>query len=623
MVRAEPSLNYTLGAGNPVFFPGRGTFSSHKGPLKMLRPNRTSRYSTESRNYRPRLEPLEDRKMLTAVTWTVNQSLSSASLAVPDQPFELVDGTTTYTGTLRIRNQSGSDNGPWNVGNTAPIAGTIATEYVDGTSIQFLDGLSNLVGVNSGSYRPDKAAWDGTAFTPDGTTGAGVFGGRLRPTVNLFIPLTVDVGFFNFTDVQYNVASDVLPISGGNFAANTTNVGIETVTANVEGVSVVIVGQILPDLQEILTDTSAVNGAPTATITSPDPINQPLLRQLTFPISMNIVIEIGEDVPSLSGSITGQVVATATLPEPVEPAEIVGRHIFYNQSKFDGNSSLINASDDLAIAPDKSVYLPGSGASTFSNITSYTRGVNGVMVDIANAAGTLTVDDFTFRMSTQTGANNTPSTWEAAPAPVAFSVRPGAGVSGSDRVELVWANGAVANRWLEVIVEGNDTVGGNNTNTGLEASDRFYVGNRIGDTGSGTPTLAVTSALDEVAARGNAGAGATITNIFDFDRSGLVTATDNLAARNNAGTLTKINLTNPPAAPAGVANTLASLVGSDSAEAGSSSASVARVEPARSATASAAAAQPTESAKIGSLAGAAEEVAEELLDDELLDALLG
>jgi hypothetical protein len=236
---------------------------------------------------------------------------------------------------------------------------------------------------------------------------------------------------------------------------------------------------------------------------------------------------------------------------PPPPASIVGRHVFYNQSKFDGNTSGVSSSDDGAIAPNKSAYLPGSGAATFSNITSYSRGINGVMVDIAGAHNPLTSADFFFRMSTQVSANNTPSAWESAPEPATISVRVGAGVNGSDRVEIIWANSAIANRWLEVTVAGDDDIGGFNTNTGLDASDIFYFGNRIGDTGSGTPTLAITSALDEIATRGNAGAGATITNAFDFDRSGLVTAVDNLIARNNSGTLTKINVSNPPAAPQG------------------------------------------------------------------------
>ncbi|REK09046.1 MAG: hypothetical protein DWQ37_19500 [Planctomycetota bacterium] len=229
---------------------------------------------------------------------------------------------------------------------------------------------------------------------------------------------------------------------------------------------------------------------------------------------------------------------------------VTGRHLFYNQSKFDGNTVGADSSDDLAVATDKSAYLPGSGAATFDHISSYSRGINGVMVDIANPGGTITADDFTFRVSTQVQANNTPSSWASAPAPSDIALRAGAGVDGSDRVTIVWEAGAISNQWLQVIVEGNDAIGGFNTNTGLNVSDVFYFGNRIGDTGSGTPTLAVTSAADEIATRNNPGFGATITNVYDFDRSGLVNAVDSLIARNNAGLLTKINVADPPAAPA-------------------------------------------------------------------------
>ena len=86
-------------------------------------------------------------------------------------------------------------------------------------------------------------------------------------------------------------------------------------------------------------------------------------------------------------------------------------------------------------------------------------------------------------------------------------------------------------------------------NTGLASDDVFYFGNRIGDTGTGTPTLAITSATDELAARGNPGAGAAIGNLYDFDRNGIVNAVDSLTSRGNAGTLVKINIGTPPAAP--------------------------------------------------------------------------
>ena len=54
----------------------------------------------------------------------------------------------------------------------------------------------------------------------------------------------------------------------------------------------------------------------------------------------------------------------------------MGRHVFYNNSAFDGNDPRANADDDLAVAPDKQALLPGQTA-TFVNYTSYGGGING------------------------------------------------------------------------------------------------------------------------------------------------------------------------------------------------------------------------------------------------------
>lgn len=227
------------------------------------------------------------------------------------------------------------------------------------------------------------------------------------------------------------------------------------------------------------------------------------------------------------------------------------RRIFYNQSKFDGGSAAINAADDNAIATDKvALQFTGSTTAPTSAVTSYSRGINGIMVDLADAAG-VTVSDFTFKM----GANATVANWAAAPAPSGFSIRHGAGVAGSDRVVITWPNNAIQNTWLQVIVEGNDTLGGHNKNTGLSSSDVFFFGNRIGDTFiSSPPALLSTGAADALGARSNPGVLRPITNPYDFDRNQTVGAGDELIARNNGGTLTR-NLTwTPPAGPLAAAS---------------------------------------------------------------------
>ena len=144
--------------------------------------------------------------------------------------------------------------------------------------------------------------------------------------------------------------------------------------------------------------------------------------------------------------------------------EVTGRLVFYNRSAWDGNDPAANANDDNAIAPDKTALLPG-GTATFANYTSYSRGLNGIMVDIANLPGTPTASDFTFKV----GNDNTPALWSAAPAPASITVRAGAGTGGSDRVTLIWndnnldgvvdANEAVANQWLQVTVKATANTG--------------------------------------------------------------------------------------------------------------------------------------------------------------------
>jgi hypothetical protein len=145
------------------------------------------------------------------------------------------------------------------------------------------------------------------------------------------------------------------------------------------------------------------------------------------------------------------------------PASIVGRHIFYNNSAWD-----VGGYDNAAIALDKTPLLPG-GTPVPANYTNYSRGINGIMVDIDSPTGTPGGGDFSFRVNE---AGN-PDTWSPGPDP-ALSVQIGGGIGGSDRVTLVWADGAIVNQWIEVTVLGN-------ANTGLDADDVFYIGNAVGD----------------------------------------------------------------------------------------------------------------------------------------------
>ena len=213
--------------------------------------------------------------------------------------------------------------------------------------------------------------------------------------------------------------------------------------------------------------------------------------------------------------------------------------MFYNNSFFDGGDSSANAGDEGAIAPTLAAYRPGDGLAAAHSVSSYTRGINGLIIDVAGNHGPLSVSDFTFR----SGNNNAPQSWAAAPLPTSILVRAGEGVGGSDRVHLVWNDGAIVNTWLEVIVAGNDTVGGFNTNTGLAASDVFFWGSKVADSGTspGASTFQTTS-TDAAQVFAAIGAGKPITDLRDYNRDGQVTSTDAASVFASIGNITRLNI---------------------------------------------------------------------------------
>jgi hypothetical protein len=216
----------------------------------------------------------------------------------------------------------------------------------------------------------------------------------------------------------------------------------------------------------------------------------------------------------------------------------------------------INSFDDSAIATDKTAYLwENPGAATFANVSSYTKGINGIMVDITGSHSNITADDFIFRV----GNNNSPGLWATASAPTQVSVRTEAGVGGSDRVTIIW-NGAAApaKQWLQVVVLANaDT--GLHQQPGYPAGygDVFFFGSAPGNTGLGDSAVnSQVNAADENGIRLNPtspGANIPIANLYDVNRNGQVNASDESAARLNSTTpgtsLKYLNLTGSPSAP--------------------------------------------------------------------------
>jgi hypothetical protein len=203
---------------------------------------------------------------------------------------------------------------------------------------------------------------------------------------------------------------------------------------------------------------------------------------------------------------------------------VVKRQVFYNNSAFDGHDPAANAADDGALDTHKSALVPGRRA-TFANITGYTAGINGVMVDLAGlspaAAGAITADDFDFKI----GAGGR-SGWAPAARPATVAVRPGAGLNGAARVTITWPDRSIRNTWLQVTVKAD-------AHTGLAHPDVFYFGNLVGKTGApGSPLrlgardlLAIGRSLSSTAVYAS--------NVADVNHDGKVNSLDLAATRSN------------------------------------------------------------------------------------------
>ncbi|HOA74141.1 MAG TPA: hypothetical protein PKL76_11900 [Phycisphaerae bacterium] len=233
---------------------------------------------------------------------------------------------------------------------------------------------------------------------------------------------------------------------------------------------------------------------------------------------------------AVNETVGDEITFTVTDQPPV-PQGVYARKLFYNNSAWDGNNPGIDENDDNAIAPDKTALLPGQTGS-FVNVTSYAKGLNGIMIDIGGLTRVPVIgQDILFLM----GNTNDPFTWtQLGPDPSAIQVRWGEGELGTDRVVMTWPdlpseNALPNSTWLLVAISAN----GGELYPGND--DFFCFGLAIGES-SGDLTV---NATDELLARNNPHTflnPAPIDSPYDYNRDRLVSATDQLISRDNATT---------------------------------------------------------------------------------------
>ena len=242
---------------------------------------------------------------------------------------------------------------------------------------------------------------------------------------------------------------------------------------------------------------------------------------------------------------------------PAAAAFFYDARLFYNNSAFDGNDPAAGPADAGAIDHTTRPLRPSDAAASFANVSSYTKGINGLVLEIADLAWIPGAADFEFHV----GPGGDPAGWGRAPDPASITVvRPvvvASPVFQVSRITLTWGDGQVRNTWLRVTVKATH-------NTGLTRPAVFYFGNLVGETGTNLTGAPVTGqpgsgwrvdAADVLATRrGLSRARVGVTSRYDFNKDGLVNASDQAIVRSNQfRTLPPIT---PPAAAASAASPL-------------------------------------------------------------------
>ena len=166
-------------------------------------------------------------------------------------------------------------------------------------------------------------------------------------------------------------------------------------------------------------------------------------------------------------------------------------------------------------------------------MSSYTKGINGIDVDFLGP-GHAQFDlagEHLERFHVPDGQQQFSEPLDHGSQPDQRFLRPAPGPA-QDRVELVWADNAIKETWLEVIVKATaDTGLGQIAGDPAGYGDVFFFGNAAGDDFVGETTVAFTNSTDDLDVRNHPGAAVPITNIYDYTKDGFVNSSDSIAAQ--------------------------------------------------------------------------------------------
>ena len=186
-------------------------------------------------------------------------------------------------------------------------------------------------------------------------------------------------------------------------------------------------------------------------------------------------------------------------------------------------------------AADKTALLPG-GQASFANVSTHTRGVTGIVIDVFGLPRGTNIDTSDIALDVLAG-----SQWNGIGATHSVARGAGLGAGGSDRLTVTLPDGAVSNTWLRVTLKAT-------ADTGLQSNDVFYLGNLVGESGDSTAGNALTvTPLDLLRTR--RAMSAPYDARYDFNRDGRVSPLDLAVVRSAAAQRRSLALLSAPAAP--------------------------------------------------------------------------
>jgi FG-GAP repeat/RTX calcium-binding nonapeptide repeat (4 copies)/Dockerin type I domain len=333
-------------------------------------------------------------------------------------------------------------------------------------------------------------------------------------------------------------AGDIVNIGGGWTQGTDETIGATTYRIYVQGIAKLKV-QITNEAPVVTRSQGNVDGNVLSTLANTGTWSDPEGNTVTLTASLGTVVKNANGTWNWSYIPTAKLInqaVTITANDGANSSSVsftINANVSISQRGlfYDGATG---SSASTTLATDKAPLLPGQ-SSTYANYTNYSKGLNGLVVDVAGLpVATTDVEMLSSLQFAQwdgiSAAGFAALSSEAVPA---VSILKGSGGGGSARVRITFPDNTVENTWLRIVVLAN-------AQTGLSTNDVFYFGNVIGDVDVGNTTTRIrVNALDTSAVRNNQSTGAnsvSVTNIYDVNRDGRVNALDTSLVRNNQQT---------------------------------------------------------------------------------------